>query len=258
MLIATFNCNSVRVRLPLILEWLKEHEPDALCLQETKCPDEKFPAGDFESAGWCVRFRGEKKYNGVAVLTREEPDEVAFGLGDDEGQSETRLVRARLGDVHVLGAYVPQGREMDSEHFGLKLDWLRRLRDLLDGSFDHDDSRVVLVGDMNIAPEPKDVYDSRAIRPHVCHCDEVTEAYEDLVLWGLADVFRKHLPGEGVFTYWDYRMPRALERNRGWRLDHVLATRPMAEASTEVFVDLGPRKAEKPSDHTFVGARFDL
>ena len=256
MLIATFNCNSVRVRLPIILAWLGQHQPDVLALQETKCTDEDFPAAAFAEAGWQVAFRGEKKYNGVAMVTREKPDDISFGLGDDEGQSETRLALLRLGDVHVLNTYVPQGTQLESDRFRFKLEWFARLRAVLDARFDAATSRLVWVGDLNVAPTADDVYNPKEFWPHVCYCQEVIHAFADVVSWGLVDVFRKHLPDPGTYTFWDYRLRGALSRGLGWRIDHVLATEPMASASADCFVDVEPRRADRPSDHTFVAARF--
>jgi exodeoxyribonuclease-3 len=258
MLIATFNCNSVRVRLPGILAWLAEHKPDVLALQETKCTDDQFPAAEFAAAGWHAAFRGEKTYNGVAVVTRAKPDEISFGLGDDEGESGTRFAHVRLGDLHVLNTYVPQGFELDSDRFRFKLQWFARLRAYLEKRFEPGESKLVWVGDLNVAPTAIDLYDPKGIWPHVCYCQEAIDALASVVSWGFVDVFRKHLPQEGVYTFWDYRIPRSVQRNLGWRLDHVLATECVASNSTECFVDVEPRKADRPSDHTFVGARFDL
>jgi exodeoxyribonuclease III len=256
MLIATFNCNSVRARLDAVLAWLESHAPDVLALQETKCADEQFPLAAFEDAGWRVAFRGEKRYNGVAMVTREEPQEVSFGLGDDDGESETRLALLRLGDVWVLNTYVPQGSALETDRFEFKLNWFARVRSLLERRFDSATDRLVWVGDLNVAPTPADVYDSKGLWPNVCHCQEVIDAFQQVLDWGLEDVFRKHLPDEGIFTFWDYRMPKGLQRNLGWRLDHVLATAPAALASEECVVDLEPRRGERPSDHTFVAAKF--
>jgi len=258
MLIATFNCNSVRVRLPIILAWLQRYTPDVLALQETKCTDEEFPADAFAEAGWYVVYRGQKTYNGVAMVTYELPDEASFGLGDDGGESETRLACVRLGDVHVLNTYVPQGQALGTDRFRFKLDWFARLRKYVAGRFDATRSRLVWVGDLNVAREAIDVYDPEGLHPHVCYCREVGDALDSVVSWGFVDVFRKHLPGEGVYTFWDYRLRGSVSRNLGWRLDHVFATEPMAAASSECFVDVEPRRAERPSDHTFVGARFDI
>ena len=259
MLIATFNCNSIRMRLGVILDWLGRHSPDVLALQETKCQDAQFPAQPIIDAGWHVVYRGQKRYNGVAVITRQEPTEASFGLGDgDDGLSEPRLARVKVAGVQVINTYVPQGRELDSEEFRFKLQWLSRVRGYMERNFDPAASPVVWVGDLNVAPSPIDVHDSKAIWPHVCHCRQATDALADVAAWGLVDVFRKHLPQEGVFTFWDYRIRGAVARNLGWRLDHVFATEPMAGRSTECFVDVAPRKLDKPSDHTFVAARFDL
>lgn len=259
MLIATFNCNSIRMRLGIILDWLEKHQPDVLALQETKCQDHQFPEDAFIERGWHVVYRGQKSYNGVAMITREKADDFSFGLGDgDDGESGPRLAIVKLGDVHVLNTYIPQGQAMDSDKFQFKLEWFVRLKAYLQKNFDPDSSKLAWVGDLNVAPTPADVYDSKQVWPHVCHCREIIDAFQDIVSWGLIDVFRKHLPQENIFTFWDYRSPRSVSRNIGWRLDHVLATAPLAETSTECFVDIEPRKAEKPSDHTFVAARFKI
>jgi exodeoxyribonuclease-3 len=256
MRIATFNCNSVRKRLEAILSWLDRHNPDVLALQETKCTDDAFPASAFREAGWKVAFRGEKSYNGVAVATREEPDSVQFGLGDDDGLSEARFCHLELGGVHILNAYVPQGSALDSAKFQFKLEWLARVRTFLEARFDPASDRVVWVGDLNVAPTAADVHDPKSIWPHVCYCQEVLDAFQDVTGWGLIDVFRKHLPDPGTFTFWDYRVRNAVERNVGWRIDHVLATEAAAGASRSCAVDVEARKAEGPSDHTFVYADF--
>ncbi len=258
MLIATFNCNSVRARLGIVLDWLAAHKPDVLALQETKCVDEQFPAEAFEDAGWRVVFRGQKSYNGVALVSRDELADVSFGLGDDDGESGPRLARGRLGDVTILNTYVPQGSEIGSEKFAFKLEWFARVRRYLEANFDANKDKLVWVGDLNVAPEAKDVHSPKRIWPHVCYCQETIDAMAGVVSWGLEDVFRKHLPEEGVYTFWDYRMPMAAQRNRGWRIDHVWATPKAAAGSKEVFVDIEPRMAERPSDHTFVGARFEF
>ncbi len=246
------------MRLGIILDWLEKYSPDVLALQETKCQDHQFPVDAITDAGWNVVCRGQKSYNGVAMITRQKVDKISFGLGDgDEDESAPRLAHIRLGDVEIINTYVPQGYEIGSDKFAFKLEWFKRLRKYFEKNFDSKKSKLVWVGDLNVAPTEIDVYDPKGIWPHVCYCQEVIDAFNDVVDWGLIDVFRKHIPGEGVFTFWDYRMRGSASRNRGWRLDHVLATVPMAELSTECFVDIEPRKAEKPSDHTFVAARFE-
>jgi len=256
VLIATFNCNSIRSRLQTVLSWMAKHQPDVLALQETKCPDDRFPADPFVQAGYRIVFRGQKSYNGVAMAGQVCFEEVSFGLGDDDGASQVRLAHVRVGDLHVVNTYVPQGQELDSPMFQFKLAWLGRLKAYFQRRFDPSRDLVAWVGDLNIAPRPIDVYDSKSIWPHVCHCQECTDALDDVMSWGLVDVVRKHMPGEGVFTFWDYRFP-SMRSNKGWRLDHILVTAPLADRSREVFIDLEPRRGPKPSDHTFVAARFD-
>ncbi|MCC8167668.1 MAG: exodeoxyribonuclease III [Planctomycetes bacterium] len=255
MRIATFNCNSIRIRAEAVLAWLAEYQPDILALQETKVMDKDFPADCFREAGWHVAFRGEKSYNGVAVITRSAPDEVSFGLRDDEGASDTRLVRVRIGDFHLINTYVPQGQSLLSEKFQFKLEWFSRLRRYLDNGFNATD-KILWVGDLNVAPLPIDVYDSKAIWPHVCHSQPVIDAFASVTGFGFHDIFRKHLPDAGNFTFWDYRQRGSLDRNRGWRIDHILATAPLEKTSQSCAVDIEPRKRDRPSDHTFVYADF--
>lgn len=257
MRIATFNCNSIRARLPIVLDWLDRHNPDLLGLQETKVVDGDFPVGPFRERGWRVYFRGEKSYNGVAMVVREEPDLVEFGLGDgDGGASGTRLARVRLNGVDVVNTYVPQGQALDSDKFKFKLEWFARLRTYFDARFRRGRDKLLWIGDLNVAPLPMDVYDSKAIWPHVCHCQEVVDAFALVLDWGFVDVFRKYLPDPGTYTFWDYRQRGAFERNRGWRIDHVLAGEDLAASASGCVVDKEPRTRERPSDHTFVYADF--
>ena len=256
MRVATFNCNSVRVRLPVILDWLDSHSPDFLALQETKAADRDFPEREIRERGWHVAYRGERSYNGVAVISRERLDGVSFGFGDDDGASDSRLVRATAGGFTLVNTYVPQGREIGSEWFSFKLAWLDRLAAYFRDAFDPARDRALWAGDLNVAPEPMDVYDSKAVWPHVCHCREVVDAFRRVAALGFVDVFRKHLPDPGVYTFWDYRQKGTLERNRGWRIDHLLATRPLADRSRCCQVDVEPRRGPRPSDHTFVYADF--
>lgn len=256
MKIATFNANSVRSRLTILLDWLQAHQPDVLAVQETKCQDADFPEAAIREAGWQVVYAGEKSYNGVAMLTREAPEQVSFGLGDDKGESRTRLAHIRYRGVEIVNTYVPQGRELESEHFTLKLAWLRRLRAYFDQHLKSSQTRAVWLGDLNVAPTPQDVHDPKRIWPHVCFCQEVIDAFAEATAFGFEDVFRKHLPEPGTFTFWDYRVKNALERGLGWRIDHILATPVMAKRSRSCHVDTEPRKKDKPSDHTFVVAEF--
>ena len=257
MKIATYNCNSIRTRLGLVLDWLAAEQPDVLALQETKVKDEDFPRAAFEEAGYSVAFRGEKSYNGVALAARGELRDVRFGLDDEGPADEARLVCARASGVAVVNTYVPQGASPDSPKFQYKLEWLARLLDWF-GRHLTPRSKVVWVGDLNIAPEPIDVHDHERLLGHVCHRPEVFEAFGKFLEWGFVDVFRKHRPDPGEYSFFDYRVPNAVERGLGWRVDHVLATPPMAKKSVAARIDLDSRKEEKPSDHAFVVAEFDV
>ena len=244
--------------MPIILDWLDRYQPDLLALQETKVVDGDFPLEPLCGKGWKVFFRGEKSYNGVAMITRDSPELVEFGLDDgDGGVSGTRLAHLRLNGIDVVNTYVPQGQALDSEKFAFKLEWLARLRKYFDARFLPERDNVLWVGDINVAPLPMDVHDSKLVWPHVCHCQEVIDAFAAVVDWGFVDIFRKYLPDPGTFTFWDYRQRSAYERNRGWRIDHVLAGAKLAAAATGCAVDKEPRAMERPSDHTFVFADFN-
>lgn len=254
--VANFNCNSVRQRIEHIIDWLAANQPDLLALQETKVVDDLFPAEAFEAAGYHVVYRGQKSYNGVAVATRAPVASSDFGLRDgDDDESGPRLAHVVYEGIDVINTYVPQGRDLDSEAFTFKLAWFQRLRAYLDKHCDPA-KPVLWLGDLNVAPQPMDVHDSKKVWPHVCHCQEVIDAFQGVVDFGFIDLFRKHLPDPETFTYWDYRVRGAVDRGVGWRIDHLLATPPLAERSRAAWVDVEARRREKPSDHTFVTVDF--
>jgi len=263
---ATLNANSIRSRLELVLDWLGREAPDVLCLQETKVQDADFPAAPFRDAGYQVVFRGQKAHAGVAIVSREEPQEVAFGFDalrqaqdSDGGQpDEPRLIRAVIGGISVVNTYVPQGRSPDSEHFRYKLEWLARLRAFFERHYSPQQP-LLWMGDFNVAPEPRDVHDPKRLKTHVDFHPEARAALEQVREWGFVDVFRLHHPDEpGQYTFWDYRVRDALERGLGWRVDHIWATEPLARKSTEAWIDVEARRTERPSDHTFLVAEFAL
>jgi exodeoxyribonuclease-3 len=256
--IATYNVNSIRSRLPIVIGWLKENRPDVLCMQETKVDDVRFPVAEFAEAGYHVVFKGEKQYNGVAVASLKEPQDVFYGLADDGPADEARLIRADFSGVSVINAYVPQGRDHDTTHFAYKLEWFRRLRNYLE-RFHTPDKPLIWLGDLNVAPEDIDVHDPKRLLGHVCFTPEVWEAFSAVKSWGLEDIFRRHHPGEsGQYTFFDYRVPKSVDRGLGWRIDHILATAPLAQRSVDCRIDLRPRLMEKPSDHTVLMAEFDI
>ena len=254
--LATFNCNSIRTRLDVVLKWLSAHNPDVLCLQETKVQDADFPRESLESAGWHVVFRGDKGYNGVAIVSRAAPKGVVFGF-DDAPPDEARLVRAHFAGVDVLNAYVPQGQAVDSPAFTYKLEWFARVHRLLEKHFSPS-KPLLWAGDLNVAPEAADVYDPKHLAGSVCFHPDEHAALKSALEWGLVDVFRLRNSEPGQFTFWDYRIPNSVKRNLGWRLDHILATKPLAAKSTRCYVDRQPRLAERASDHTFLVAEFDV
>jgi exodeoxyribonuclease-3 len=256
--VATYNANSIRVRMELILGWLGEESPDILCVQETKVQDKDFPAEPIEEAGYHVVFKGQKVHAGVAIISREEPREVAFGLDDGEDPDEARLIRAVIGGVSVVNTYVPQGRDPESEHFQYKLRWFERLRAFFERHYAPGDL-LVWMGDLNVAVESIDVYDPKALEGHVCYRAEVRDGLRRVGEWGFVDVFRRHHPGEpGQYTYYDYRVRDPVERGVGWRVDHIWATDPLAAKSTDSWIDTEARLVERPSDHTFLVAEFAL
>ena len=256
MKVATFNANSIRARLDLVLEWLHREAPDVLCFQETKVQDPDFPAEPFREAGYPIVFRGQKAYAGVAIASREEPQEVTFGF-DDDGD-EARLIRAVIRGIPVVNTYVPQGRSPDSPHFRYKLAWLARLRALFDRHYSPQEP-LLWMGDFNVAPEPIDVYDPKRLKNHVDFHPEARAALERVREWGFVDVFRLHHPDEpGQYTFWDYRARDPVERGIGWRVDHIWATEPLARRSIRAWIDVEARRAARPSDHTFLVAEFAL
>jgi len=255
--IATFNANSLRARMDIVLRWLDDNRPDVLCVQETKVQDKDFPLLDIESSGYNVSFRGQKSYNGVAVLSLEKQFKVSFGFDDRKQADETRLACVKVGPVYIVNTYVPQGREIDHEMYRYKLEWFKRLNRYFKKHFTPR-SKLVWVGDLNIAPEPIDIHNPEQQTNHVCFHKDVREAFAKTVQWGFVDVFRKHHPEPGQYTFFDYRVKDSVKRHMGWRVDHILASRPMAKKSNDCWIDLKPRLLPKASDHTFLTAEFDV
>jgi exodeoxyribonuclease III len=256
MKIATYNVNSIRRRLPIVLDWLQQHQPDVMCLQETKVQDHEFPVEAIQQAGYKSSFRGMKSYNGVATLTRCEPQRVLHGLHEGPDNEDTRIILTVVDGIAIVNSYVPQGYKITSEKYVFKLEWFRRIRTYFETYLDPN-VPALWVGDLNVAPEPIDVYHpDRRVNDVDFHID-ARNAYKDAVSWGFVDVFRKLHPDRVQYTYWDY-FRNAFENNWGWRIDHVLATTPLAAVCREVDVDLVPRRAAGASDHTVVWADFAI
>jgi exodeoxyribonuclease-3 len=256
MKIASFNVNSLRARLPIVIDWLKNSSPDVVCFQETKVQDPDFPKEAFEGLGYNFVFKGQPKYNGVAIFSKEKIENVKFGLLD-EPKDEARVISAKIGGISIVNTYVPQGYMPESEKFTYKLDWFKRLRKYFEKNFKASDF-VVWLGDLNVAPEAKDVYDPEGLMGHVCFCPEITQALEHVKDWGLVDVFRMLCDEPCQYTFWDYRNRGGISRNHGWRLDHIMATKPLAKKCTSCSIDKQPRTQDRPSDHTPIIADFDI
>jgi len=251
MKLATWNINSLSVRLPQVLDWLAANPVDVLALQELKLTDEKFPADAFQSIGYPGQWFGQKTYNGVALLSRSAPVEVVAGIpGFDDEQK--RVLSATYGDTRVICVYIPNGESVESEKYQYKLRWLAALTEWLRTELTKH-PRLALLGDYNIAPEDCDVWDAKEWAGKVLFSEREHAAFKGLIGLGLTDSFRLFDQPERSFTWWDYRM-NAFRRKLGLRIDHILLSAPLAQACKACAVDIEPRKLERPSDHAPVYA----
>jgi exodeoxyribonuclease-3 len=255
MKIATFNVNSIRQRLPIVLDWLTVHKPDVMCLQETKVQDQDFPLLAIQGAGYHAAYRGMKGYNGVATLSIEEPEKVIHGLHEGPDNEDFRIVQTVIRGIPIINSYVPQGYSITSEKYAAKLAWFHRLRAYFETALNPDEP-AIWVGDLNVAPEPIDVYHPEKRGNDTDFHIDARTAYKETLAFGFVDVFRKLHPDLVQYTYWDY-FRNAFERNFGWRIDHILATSVLAERCRTAEVDLAPRRLKGSSDHTIVWAEFD-
>jgi len=253
--IATFNANSIRQREPVILEWLELHQPDLVAVQETKVQDKDFPADPFANLGYEVAFRGQKSYNGVALISKHPLEEIRSGLYEAPDE-QARFVSASVMGIPVINVYVPQGFAPGTEKFEYKLGWLKDLIEYLKEIYDPTQP-LLIAGDFNVALEDRDVYDPEAFRGGAGFHPDEQVLMRQILEWGLEDVFRKHESEGEHYTFWDYRIPNALKRKMGWRIDYILATFPLAEKSKKIWIDTNARTLKKPSDHTFLIAEFE-
>ena len=257
MKIATFNANSIRVRQEIVLEWMAATDADVLAIQETKCEDAKFPEAEIRDAGYELIFDGQQKYNGVAFLSKMAPTNVRKGFGDPAWPDDKRILAATFGNVRVINTYVPNGTKVGSEKWDYKLRWFERFREYLAMEM-RANEHVLWLGDINVAPEPEDVFDHEKMLGGICHHPDEFSRLAAIKELGLTDVFRTFHPEPGHFTYWEFVIPRAFERNLGWRIDHLYATPALAALATACEIDRVPRSWERPSDHTFVYGEFSL
>ena len=255
MRVATWNVNSLRVRMEHLGRWLAANAVDAIALQELKLADEHFPSTDFEAMGLSAACYGQKTYNGVAIVARQTPEAVATGIPGD-ADPQRRVIAATLGPIRLVNVYVPNGQAVGSEKYTYKLAWLERLRAYLAGllaAHEH----VLVVGDFNIAPEDRDVHDPAAWEGSVHVSPPEREALANIAALGLTDLFRRFDQPKNAWSWWDYRM-NAFRRDLGLRIDLMLASRALAARCTACTIDRAPRTWDRPSDHAPVTATFDI
>lgn len=236
------------------MQWLGEAAPDIVCLQETKCTDEQFPAAALRDAGYQAAFHGQKSYNGVAILAKTEPHDVRIGLCDQVDDPQARVIAARVGDARVFSIYAPNGQSVGSPAYEYKMAWYDRLtRCLRDEESTRE--RVLVCGDFNVAPNDEDVHDSALWRGSIMCSEAERAAFRALCAVGLSDTLRLRHPEPGLFSWWDYRM-LAFPKNRGLRIDAILAGSALAARCAEAGIDREMRKGKEPSDHAPVWAEF--
>jgi len=253
--IASWNVNSLNVRLPHVLAWVDGAQPDVLALQETKLPDDRFPVQELMDEGYHSVFSGQKTYNGVAILSREpavNPVTDIPGLEDPQ----RRILAATLGDVRVVNLYVVNGSEVGSEKFEYKLHWLEQVTAWLANEINEHEN-VIVLGDFNIVPDDRDVHDPEGWREKILCSTPEREALGEILGLGMQDTFRLFEQADRTWSWWDYRM-NAFRRKMGLRIDLILASKAMAQRCNSSYVDIEPRRQERPSDHTPVIAEFNL
>jgi exodeoxyribonuclease-3 len=254
MKIVSWNINSLRKRQDRLLSWLAATKPDIVCLQETKCTDEQFPVLDLKAAGYHSAFHGQKSYNGVAIISKLEPRDVRPALCDEE-DPQARVIAVTIESLRIFSIYAPNGQAVGSPAYDYKMRWYARLRNCLQR--EGRDSRLVVCGDFNVTPKDEDVYDPELWRGAIMCSEGERKAFDELCGIGLVDTLRLHHPEAGLFSWWDYRM-LSFSKNRGLRIDAILASNSLAARCTAAGIDREMRKGKEPSDHAPVWAEFEL
>jgi exodeoxyribonuclease-3 len=254
MKIATWNVNSLKVRLPHVLDWLAATQADVLCLQETKMEDKVFPYAELEAAGYRAVHNGQKTYNGVAILARAALDDVRFDI-PAFADEQKRVVAATVNGVRIVCAYMPNGQAVGSDKYEYKLRWLAALKDYLHDELQHW-PRLTLLGDYNIAPDDRDVHDPAAWKDQILCSEPERAAFRNFLGLGLCDAFRLFEQPDKIYSWWDYRQ-MGFRLNRGLRIDHILLSPPLAADCRTCVIDKAPRKLERPSDHAPVMATME-
>ncbi|MGB7070347.1 MAG: exodeoxyribonuclease III [Pyrinomonadaceae bacterium] len=256
MKIATWNVNSVNIRMPVMLDWLAETGTDVVCLQETKTVDENFPVAALRMAGYDAAFIGQKSYNGVAIVSRHPIEDVQKNFIDDDDESPKRMIAATVNGVRIVNTYIPNGTELWTDKFKFKLDWLQRLRRFFDKSCDQNKD-VLLCGDFNVAMDDLDVWSAPAMQGKLHFSKPERAAMHHVKQWGFVDVFRKMSGDVREFSWWDFRAG-AWQKDQGLRIDHIWTSTSLADKCTGCWIDKAPRALEKPSDHAPVIAEFTI
>ena len=253
--IATFNANSIRMRMGIILDWLKKENPDVLAVQETKVQDHEFPREPIEAAGWNVVFHGQKSYNGVAFISKKPFGDVVKRLYPKEPEEQARFLMGEYAGVTLINTYVPQGFDIESEKYKYKLKYYADLKNFFNKNIPSD-RPALWMGDLNVAPTEIDLNNPKGNQNHPCFHIDARKALEETMKDKWTDLFREKEKGPGHYTFWDMRQPGGFQRNLGWRIDFLMGTPPMVERLEKIWIDTKPRGLEKPSDHTFLVAEF--
>ncbi len=254
MRVASWNINSLRKRQDRLFAWLEANKPDIVCLQETKCPDEQFPVLALQAAGYHSVYHGEKSYNGVAILSKNESRDVRPSLCDEVVDPQARIIAATVSNIRVFSVYAPNGRAVGSPAYDYKINWYGRLRACLSKEESAD---LIVCGDFNVAPEDVDVHDPELWRGAIMCSNGERTAFRQLCEGSLKDTLRLHHKEGGLFSWWDYRM-LSFPKNRGLRIDAILASKSLARRCAAAGIDRELRKGKEPSDHAPVWAEFDL
>lgn len=255
MKIATWNINSLNARIGHVIDWCEKNQPDVLCLQETKCVDEKFPHQRLRSVGFeHIAFYGEKAYNGVALISKYPIRDVQKNFPGDAADSQRRLIAGTVGGIRIVNTYVPHGTAFGTPQYRFKLEWLRRLRRYFDKDFDVDEN-VLLCGDLNVAPHELDVWKVSLWKDKLHFTKPERDVIRDVKKWGFVDVFRQINEDVKEYSWWDY-FHHSFEKDRGLRIDHIWTSPPLSELCTDCWIDKEPRALDHPSDHAPVVAEF--
>ncbi len=256
MKIATWNINSIRTRKQQVLDWLSRHEIEVLCLQETRVMDQDFPKKPFEELGYHVSVYGQKSYNGVAIISRLPLEEIACGFTPIVGEQiagsfdeQKRVISAIVNKIRIVNLYVPNGSSVGSDKYDYKLKWFQVLNQYLKTLLAESDTEICLCGDLNVAPDDRDIYDPTGKENHIMASPPERDAIAQIKSLGFQDAFRKFNSERGQYSWWDYRT-HAFSRNRGWRIDHHFLTEKLYQKAVNCWIDIVPRQQQRPSDHT--------